>query len=114
MAFPSIDSLEISCEELQTLREGRESFRLVDCREADEWNICHLDGAVLTPLSNFGELAMQRFTDQAEHMVIYCHHGMRSASAAKFLRQKGHPHVWSLHGGIEEWACEIEPGMARY
>ncbi|MEI6537535.1 MAG: rhodanese-like domain-containing protein, partial [Verrucomicrobiaceae bacterium] len=53
--FPSPEKLEISCEELQALREAGEPFRLVDCREEDEWNICRIEGAELAPLSSFAE-----------------------------------------------------------
>jgi len=112
--FPSPEKLEISCEELQALREAGEPFRLVDCREEDEWNICRIEGAELAPLSSFAEDAPQRFADPAEPIVIYCHHGMRSANAARFLRQRGLSHVWSLAGGVEDWAVEMDPAMARY
>ena len=112
--FPSTEGLEITCSELQALREAGATLRLVDCREEDEWQICRIEGAELAPLSSFAQDARQRFTEVDESIVIYCHHGMRSSNAAHFLRQKGFPRVWSLAGGIEDWACEIEPGMARY
>ena len=35
----------------------RAALRLIDCREQDEWDICHIDGAELMPLTRFGEEA---------------------------------------------------------
>lgn len=88
--------------------------RLVDCREEDEWQICKIEGAELVPLSQFGELAPQRFSDTAEPIVVYCHHGMRSQRAALWLRQHGFIHVQSMRGGIDAWANIVEPEMTRY
>lgn len=95
-------------------RPGEARPRLVDCREADEWQICRMEGAELVPLSQFGELAAQRFTDPAQHIIIYCHHGMRSLRAAGWLRQQGFTQVQSMRGGIDAWADLVEPEMARY
>lgn len=112
--WPSPDNLEISVPELHALRQSDTLLRLIDCREADEWDICHLEGAELAPLSRFAQEAAERFAETPLPIVIYCHHGMRSGQAAHFLRQRGVENVWSLAGGIAQWADEIEPEMARY
>lgn len=89
--------------------------RLVDCREDDEWKICHIEGAELIPLSQFAELARQRFIQAEEPVILYCHHGMRSLRAATWLRQQGLAlHAQSMRGGIAAWANEVDPEMARY
>ncbi len=112
--FPPTDTHELSCQELATLRDSGAQFRLVDCREDDEWRICHIEGAELHPLSSFAQDAPRKFTDAEEPVIVYCHHGMRSLQATYFLRQKGVKNCWSLRGGIDAWADEQEPGMARY
>jgi len=113
---PSDLPLEVSVDEVSYLldRPGAPKPRLVDCRELDEWQICHLSGAELVPLSQFGELAPQRFSQPAEHVIIYCHHGMRSLRAAEWLRQRGFTQVQSMRGGIDAWAELVEPEMPRY
>ena len=95
-------------------RPGERTFRLIDCREESEWQICRLPDAQLVPLSRFGELAPQVFTNTQEHLIIYCHHGMRSLRAAQFLRQHGIVHAQSMRGGIDAWSIEIDPTVARY
>jgi rhodanese-related sulfurtransferase len=112
--FPPVDELEIQVSDLAALRASGETFRLVDCREQDEWDLCHIEGAELAPLSNFVNEVARRYQDKTERLIVYCHHGMRSGQAAHFLRQRGLPQVWSLAGGIEAWAVEIDPTMARY
>jgi rhodanese-related sulfurtransferase len=108
------DSLEVAPPTVAQLIADPEAIRLIDCREEDEWTFNHLPQAEWMPLSRFGELSHLRFQDPAERMIIYCHHGMRSQNAAHFLRTKGFPNVWSMTGGIEAWALEIDPTMPRY
>ncbi|MDZ4286986.1 MAG: rhodanese-like domain-containing protein [Prosthecobacter sp.] len=88
--------------------------RLIDCREEDEWQICRIEGAELAPLTRFGEEARTRFTDTTEHLIVYCHHGMRSLRAASWLREHGFAKAQSMRGGIDAWADLVEPKMARY
>jgi rhodanese-related sulfurtransferase len=84
----------------------------VDVREPWEWSFCRLEGAVLIPLrelpGRFGEL------DPVRPIVTYCHTGQRSLVARQFLLTQGFTSVRSLRGGVEAWAVEIDPAMARY
>jgi adenylyltransferase/sulfurtransferase len=85
---------------------------VVDVREPQEWDICHLPGAVLIPL---GELP-QRLgeLDPAVPVVCQCRSGIRSARAAQFLRLQGFHDVRNLTGGILAWADEVDPTLPRY
>lgn len=116
--LPSENTLEISVAATAALMENKEvTLRLIDCREEDEYHYCRIDGAELFPLSRFAEQAQARLLptpENAEPLIIYCHHGMRSLSAAQFLRQKGRHRVWSMSGGIDRWSGEIDPAVPRY
>jgi rhodanese-related sulfurtransferase len=85
---------------------------LLDVREPFEWDICHLDEAVLIPLGELpgrlGEL------DGHHEIVTYCHHGIRSMRVLEILRAAGFSRVRSLRGGIHAWAEDVEPQMSRY
>ena len=107
--------LEIDAAEARRLRDAApDRTRIIDVREPYELEICHIEGAELAPLSRFAQEASERFAETPVPIVIYCHHGMRSGQAAHFLRQRGVENVWSLRGGIAQWAEEIETEMARY
>lgn len=108
--------LEIDPTDVSSLLKspGERTFRLIDCREESEWQICRLPEAQLVPLSQFGELARQVFTDTQENIIIYCHHGMRSLRAAQFLRQSGFANAQSMRGGIDAWSDLIDPATPRY
>ncbi|MEN0111079.1 MAG: rhodanese-like domain-containing protein [Planctomycetota bacterium] len=105
--------LEISCEEVHTLRESREELTLVDCRQPEEHAIVHLAGSTLVPMgdvpSRVAELAAA-----PGRLVVYCHHGMRSAQTAAWLRENGAPGAQSMAGGVDAWAERIDPSLARY
>ncbi|MBC7533383.1 MAG: sulfurtransferase, partial [Oligoflexus sp.] len=47
-------------------------------------------------------------------VVTICHHGVRSLSAAFYLREAGLPRVRSLKGGLDEWALTVDKEMPRY
>ena len=90
------------------------SIRLIDCREADEWNFNRLEGAVHMPLSLFLEQATALLEEPERTTVIYCHHGVRSLHATYWLRQQGMKSVFSMAGGIDRWSLEIDPLLPRY
>jgi rhodanese-related sulfurtransferase len=105
--------MEITAQELSTALNTGQKLRLVDVREPDEWQICHLSGALLIPLSEFPNRAPLELKEDAS-IVVYCHHGMRSARAQQFLISKGFSDVKNLRGGIDAWATQIDPQMPRY
>jgi adenylyltransferase/sulfurtransferase len=116
--LPSTDDHEISPAAFAILRHDSDApeFRLIDCREEDEFHLCRIEGAELIPLSRFGEEAHRKIlqSDDPRPLVVYCHHGMRSMHATVFLRQHGKQETWSLAGGIDLWSRQIDPQVPRY
>ena len=47
------------------------------------------------------------------NIVVYCHHGIRSAHAVEMLRAAGVP-ARNLSGGIDRWSAEVDPSVRRY
>lgn len=85
---------------------------LLDVREPGEWRFCHIAGALHLPMNQLaqrlGELDRERET------VVYCHHGIRSQLAARFLWEQGFTRVHNLVGGIDAWSIDVDPNMPRY
>ena len=104
--------LETSVAALHRRQAAGDTLVLLDVREPWEHRIAHLEGAVLIPL---GQLAQRigELPPRAE-IVAYCHHGARSLNAARLLRAAGFSTATSLAGGIDAWAREVEPEMAKY
>jgi molybdopterin/thiamine biosynthesis adenylyltransferase/rhodanese-related sulfurtransferase len=92
------------------LASGR--VTLLDVREPLEYELVHLEGSRLIPLGELpGRLAE---IDPRAPVIVYCHHGRRSLEAARLLRAAGFHDALSLAGGIEAWACELDPALPRY
>lgn len=88
--------------------------RLLDVREPEEHAFCALPGSRLLPLGDLvtrgGELADW----EEDEIVVYCHHGIRSARAAGLLEQMGFRRVTNLSGGVDRWTAEVDPAFPRY
>ena len=91
---------------------AREKPLLLDVREPWEYEICHIDGAVLMPM-NTVPAKLAELDDEAE-IVCICHHGMRSAQVGAFLERNGFARVGNLVGGVDAWTKQVDRGMASY
>jgi adenylyltransferase/sulfurtransferase len=102
---------EMTVRELKARLDNGDNLFLLDVRQPYEFKLVNL-GGTLIPL---GELPQRvHELDASQEIVVYCHHGMRSAHAVAFLRQAGFANVKNLSGGIDAWAREVEPTMKRY
>jgi len=111
-AEPSYDGAEITAQDLKTEWDRSANLLVIDVREPHEYEIAHIDGAVLIPLSELptrlGEL------DGHREIVTHCHHGARSLKALEILKAAGFSKVRSLRGGIDAWAVNVDPSLPRY
>ncbi|MEO8837490.1 MAG: rhodanese-like domain-containing protein [Herbaspirillum sp.] len=107
----------ISVEQLDSwlVDSARPAPLLLDVREAWEFNLCHLDDARSMPMNSVPQhLAELQAASATTEIVCICHHGMRSLQVAEFLEQQGCSGMANLNGGIDAWAQQIDPEMARY
>lgn len=85
---------------------------IVDVREPWEFERCRIEGSLALPLSQLP--ARRTEIPEDRELVLVCHHGSRSQQAAMWLAQNGYLHLHNLRGGVEAWALEVDPTMARY
>jgi rhodanese-related sulfurtransferase len=107
-----VDDIQIAPQELKQRLDKSEQLLIVDVREPWETQLGVITGAKLIPLNTI-PANMEIFAN-AEEVIIYCHHGMRSLNAATWLRSQGVDGARSLTGGIERWSTEIDPKVPRY
>ena len=102
---------EIVVADLAQLLAGPDAPAVLDVREPWEWEIARIPGSRLVPLGELpGRIAE---LDPRAEIVTVCHKGKRSLMAQQLLQGAGF-HARSLAGGIDAWAAEVEPLMARY
>jgi adenylyltransferase/sulfurtransferase len=85
--------------------------QMLDVREQWESDRASIPGSILIPL---GEL-VERWTelDATKPVAAYCHHGMRSLQALRFLQSVGFKDLAHLSGGIEAYS-RLDPSVPRY
>ena len=108
--FKETDGMSVG--ELSELQTVGNRHCVLDVREADELAICRLEGSLHIPMSEIPARIAELPTDHP--LVVICHHGARSQIVVDFLRNAGFGNAVNLDGGIEAWACEIDPSMPRY
>jgi len=96
----------------RALADPKLGIKVIDVREPDEYQIAHVNGVPLIPLS----VLQQRFTElnPNEQIYIHCKSGVRSLKALYFLREQGFKYVKSVKGGINAWADEIDHNVPKY
>lgn len=106
------DADEVTPRELRDqLAAGRTPW-LLDVREPWEYSTAQLPEATLIPLGDLAQRVAEIPRDA--DVVVYCHHGMRSARAVSMLRHGGWPRVRNLTGGIDRWSIEVDQRVPRY
>ena len=105
--------LELSVAEANALVKGDPAgVRILDVREPHEFEICALPAAEKIPMRQIPENLTSLPRDV--HLLVMCHHGGRSMRVTQFLRAQGFNAVSNIAGGIDAWAEQIEPTLARY
>jgi len=97
--------------ELHALLATNDKPLLLDVREPWEIEICSIPGSLTIPMREIpGRLAE---LPAGRTIAVICHHGMRSAMVVRYLVENGLDAV-NVSGGVEGWACEVDPAMPRY
>src|SRR5260370_29978583 len=105
---------EINVRQLAVQLVSGESVCLVDVRKPWEHETAALPNSQLVPLDQLPFRAGEIHPPEGVPIVVYCHHGIRSRSAAALLEHLGFRDVVSLAGGIDAWSRAIDPKVPRY
>jgi rhodanese-related sulfurtransferase len=81
---------------------------LIDVREPAEFDVEHIDGARLFPLSTFDPNLLPRDVP----LIFNCGIGKRSALAVARAQQAGYAHDAHLAGGLAAWKAAGLPTVA--
>jgi len=104
---------EINPEEVKAKLDAAESFTLLDVREPWEFDTARIEQAKLMPMGDVPSRAHQEL-DPDEHVVVICHHGVRSLNVTAWLRQQGFEKTQSMRGGIDAWSRRVDRSVPVY
>ena len=111
---------EISVEQLAEKIKTPGGFILLDVREPWELNLAKIsdDRLIVAPMSglaNQGLAALPEPVLQKDaEIYVLCHHGIRSADVTGWLASHGWTNIFSVAGGIDEYARKIDQSVGIY
>lgn len=97
---------------MQELLQAEPETLLLDVREKWEYDLVHIPGCTLIPMSQF--MNHLDTLNKDKKTVVYCHHGSRSFNVCAFLVSKGFKEVYNLDGGINDYAMLVDKTLATY
>ena len=103
---------EIQAEEVKRLRDAGEKFTFLDCREPWEYQIARIEGTWHIPMQDIPARIQE--LDPDDHIVVVCHHGVRSMNVTAWLRQQGYENAQSMSGGIDRWSRAVDSTVPIY
>ena len=114
------DTPEIDVKTLAEKIRSDEDFILLDVRE--EWELSRAkiaDRRLLnlptSQLSGMGtSILTQRAAGPESTVYVLCHHGVRSANVTRWMISQGWGKVFSVRGGVDEYARRIDPLVGFY
>jgi len=104
---------EILPEQVKAKLDQSEEFTLLDVREPWEFELAHMSGAKLVPMGDVPSRAHQELNPD-DHIVVVCHHGVRSMTVTAWLRQQGFEKAQSMRGGLDAWSREVDGAVPLY
>jgi len=104
---------EISVADVKSIRDAGQDFIMLDVREPWEFDVASIAGSKHIPMGDIPSRFNQEL-DPEDHIVVVCHHGVRSMNVTAWLRQQGFEKVQSLRGGIDRWSREIDSSVPLY
>ncbi len=111
---------QITVEELSQKINSQEHFILLDVREPYELDYAKITDARLevTPTSRLASQGFSALSAQAQSkdacIYVMCHQGVRSADVTRWLVAQGWTNVFSVRGGIDAYARQVDPSVGLY
>ncbi len=118
--MPRSEVPEISIKRFAEKLKTSNPFIILDVREPWEVERVHLDDSrlVCRPMSRIASEGLKALPDEARSLeaeiYVICHQGVRSTQVAMWLASLGWKHVFTVAGGIDEYARKIDRKLARY
>ncbi|WP_019216311.1 rhodanese-like domain-containing protein [Legionella tunisiensis] len=103
------DPVIIDVHELKKRQELDPHLCLIDVREPYEWEASRIPNALHIPKDTLPACIESAVPERHKPVYLYCKGGVRSLYAAQYLITMGYQEVYSIDGGIIEWAMSGYP-----
>jgi len=115
-----MDIPEITVQTLNDKMKTEEQFIILDIREFWEIDKVSLknDRVIDLPMSQIVHKGLDavpaKVMNKEKEIIIICHHGIRSAQVTGWFLMQGWKNVFSLHGGVDAFAQQIDQSIGFY
>ncbi len=94
----------VDVHELKNKMDNDTNLCLIDVREINEWQALHIPGAIHIPKDRITSEIITKIPNKNQPIYLHCKAGVRSLYAAQSLMDNGYQEVYSVDGGIMDWA----------
>jgi rhodanese-related sulfurtransferase len=111
---------ELTVKSLSEKLLTEEPFVLLDVRELWEVELARIndDRLEVVPMTLLARQGLDALPERARspqtEIYVLCHQGARSSQVTAWLASRGWTRVFSVAGGIDEYARQIDPGVGSY
>lgn len=92
---------KINVYELEQVRKENPKIKVIDVRTSQERKDMSIPKSIHLPLDSLLSGSWDTvLKGKSEPLVVYCHSGMRSAQAVRYLKKQGFTEAHNLKGGI--------------
>ncbi|CAM2999246.1 Rhodanese domain protein [Legionella steigerwaltii] len=107
MINPNIKTINVH--QLKEMMDNNPNICLIDVRELDEWQEFHIPGALHIPKDIIASSIAAKIPNKSHPIYLHCKGGVRSLFAAQILMDLGYQEIYSVDGGIIDWAVSGYP-----
>lgn len=95
------DIAKISVTDLKAIQEHKGEYKIIDCRETEEYSQGHIPGAINIPrgVLEFSD----KISNRRETLYVYSQTNDRTSLACPSLKLLKYNKVYLIDGGWEEW-----------
>ena len=94
---------------LKSKMDTQPDLCLIDVREINEWNRSRIPHAIHIAKSDLPTQIESHVSNKNQPIYLHCQGGVRSLAAAQCLMDLGYSEVYSIDGGIMDWAASGYP-----
>lgn len=94
----------VNVHQMKQIFDANSDVTFIDVRQLHEWQQCHIPHALHIPMAELKDTIQNHSFEYTKPIYLYCQGGVRSLSAAQDLINLGYTEVYSMNGGLNEWA----------
>jgi phage shock protein E len=94
---------KLDVSETKKLLQGNEDILIIDVRTKEEYNLGHIEGAILIPYDEIESKIEDLSEYKNKDILVYCRTQNRSNIAVQILQENGFTKIYQMVDGYSNW-----------